>query len=512
MAPLLQRQGAAAAAYLRSRAEKLAKLDHGDIEELERAVAANPYDEELRAELEAALAAYYADRQEAALTMLGTEGLVTEEALSAMLSQVPEEAVAWARSRVGNLVTEVSDTTRNGINTAVADALEAGATNAELAAQLTDAYDFSRARALLIARTEANTADSQGTLAGYRASGVVSEKYWDADPEACDVCEANAAQGSIPLDAAFESGDDAPPGHPNAVLSGSRFAPYGQLRQMLASRYDGPAITLEAERADDGAEMASGNAEDYTYLAERDRGRKERRHVAHDLVADHGRSPGTVVANRVRVTIGPNHPMLSRRGWVPASEVREGDELLYDARGIETVTAGEPNLVEMPLVEDAFHALRVAFGNARVAAPRDYFHGDEIFCYGEVQAVWPTRDLLPILDAGGGEQLSECDLAEAYPDAAHVARCGACQARFERVFGIASRAEHGGHASAAFLSGEGTPVAFESVRVIASHKGQFQGWAFDASTEDTIYNSNGFVVKNCECSLGAVVAAGILGG
>lgn len=61
-------------------------------------------------------------------------------------------------------------------------------------------------------------AHNQGALAGYvtaKAAGVPMQKSWLTASGCCDVCEANEKQGAIELEEAFQSGDDAPPGHPN---------------------------------------------------------------------------------------------------------------------------------------------------------------------------------------------------------------------------------------------------------------------------------------------------------
>ncbi|HZE87058.1 MAG TPA: phage portal protein [Methylomirabilota bacterium] len=72
-------------------------------------------------------------------------------------------------------------------------------------------------RAERLARTETIDAYAQGNLEGYKQSGIVSGKSWLFDEGSCSSgeCPSNADQGVIPLDEDFESGDDAPPGHPN---------------------------------------------------------------------------------------------------------------------------------------------------------------------------------------------------------------------------------------------------------------------------------------------------------
>jgi hypothetical protein len=108
-------------------------------------------------------------------------------------------------------------------------------------------------------------------------------------------------------------------------------------------------------------------------------------------------------------TIGPNHPMLTRRGLVKARELREGDELLYDRRadGAAATSAGLPDFKKMPLVQDVFVALAAVSPRERVAASHLDLHGDAVFCESEVEVVHPTRQLLPVLDPCGVQKFCE---------------------------------------------------------------------------------------------------------
>jgi hypothetical protein len=495
-----------------------------ELRALIQAVRDYPWDQQARDDLRNALEAL---AQHAGTTAANQIMQLTGDADAvATLTQANTDAVAWASDRVGNDITGIDDTSQDVINQLTANAIQSGMTNADLADRLDGAFLFGEDRAAMIARTETQTAANAGAVAGYKAAGVTMKEWYGEDP--CDDCADNVDAGPIGIDEDFPTGDDAPPAHPNAVLSGSSFASYGRLLQMLGSRYDGPAITLEAEFVDEFQESAAGNAELRTDGLEREIGGEQHGDQRETFGTHFRGATSTVSPNGVRLTIGPNHPMLARRGWVRASEIREGDQLLYDTRGVLTEARGEPHLEQVTLVEDAFHAIRTAFGYTDVARSRRYFHGDEVACYGEVQVVRPTRNLSTVLDAGGVEHLSECPLARAYPDATHVAGCGTCHALFDRTFASAHGGMSGSGERLALsqratlpvssetigggLRAGGTrvgihavPSPFRSVRVLACHVSQFSGWAYDASTADTIYNSGGFVVKNCRCSVGAVV-------
>ena len=115
----------------------------------------------------------------------------------------------------GVTIQSIASTRIDQLGAALADALENGDSPATLArairSLLTDP-----AWADLVAVTEINRAVSAATLATYRQMGVGAKSWMTAaDDRVCPtICEPNAIDGAIPLTAAFNSGDTAPPGHP----------------------------------------------------------------------------------------------------------------------------------------------------------------------------------------------------------------------------------------------------------------------------------------------------------
>ena len=89
--------------------------------------------------------------------------------------------------------------------------------SAELAGRISESLGFSDARAAMIGRTELIRASNAAALDAYKESGVVDGKSWATagDDLVEEDCEMNEADGVIPLDDDFSSGDDAPPAHPN---------------------------------------------------------------------------------------------------------------------------------------------------------------------------------------------------------------------------------------------------------------------------------------------------------
>jgi SPP1 gp7 family putative phage head morphogenesis protein len=170
------------------------------------------------------LAAVFAD---GAAEAFGQVGLAAD---ADALSQVNDRAVDYARQRaaylVGKRVNEdgeavdnpdaeyaIDDTTREMLRGTVAQAVEEGWSNDELADAIQGSYAFSADRAETVARTETAYADVAGNMEAYRQADVPS-KRWIVGDGCCDDCQALDGE-VVGIDEAFSSGDDAPPAHPN---------------------------------------------------------------------------------------------------------------------------------------------------------------------------------------------------------------------------------------------------------------------------------------------------------
>jgi hypothetical protein len=119
----------------------------------------------------------------------------------------------------------ITDSTRELLRAQVRTAVEEGWSAKQLADAVEGSYAFSATRAQMIGRTEIARASEQGTLSGWRNSGVVSGKRWllgsehDEDVPAGDECDDNADAGEVAIGDAFPSGDEAPPAHPNCICA-----------------------------------------------------------------------------------------------------------------------------------------------------------------------------------------------------------------------------------------------------------------------------------------------------
>lgn len=145
---------------------------------------------------------------------------------------VHEDARAYADDRAAELVGrkfvaghlvdnpnaewQITEATRDGLRALIERAYSEGLSPAALKKEIQANYQFSDARAKLIAKTETAKASIQGSLTGWKRSGVVEGKssLISGDHDLDDECDENEADGVIPLDAEFSSGDDGPPYHP----------------------------------------------------------------------------------------------------------------------------------------------------------------------------------------------------------------------------------------------------------------------------------------------------------
>lgn len=140
------------------------------------------------------------------------------------------QAIEWAKDRAAELVGmkrvngefvpnpnaqwQIDTDTREDIKDLVGQALEEGWSNDTLASALQEDAAFSDARAENIARTETARADVQGSLVGYKNSGVVDRKQWLTAPDCCDLCQELDGE-IVGLEEQFpKGGGDGAPLHP----------------------------------------------------------------------------------------------------------------------------------------------------------------------------------------------------------------------------------------------------------------------------------------------------------
>lgn len=112
------------------------------------------------------------------------------------------------------IIKAIATTRMDELAQAIAAALEAGLGPDALAQQI-ESILLIPSRAAMIAQTEVTRVQSAAAFEQFREHGV-SKKEWITarDGRVCPTCLANQAEGPVPLDALFQSGDPYPPGHP----------------------------------------------------------------------------------------------------------------------------------------------------------------------------------------------------------------------------------------------------------------------------------------------------------
>lgn len=136
-------------------------------------------------------------------------------------------AVAYLRAHGAELVKGINETTRERLRTLIADGEAGGWSYGKMATAIKNEFagfagKMPQAhildRATLVATTETGNAESEGNLIvsqGLHDAGIEQEHSWlVTGGNICDNCAGNAAQGWIPIDQPFQSGDMRPLQHP----------------------------------------------------------------------------------------------------------------------------------------------------------------------------------------------------------------------------------------------------------------------------------------------------------
>lgn len=386
----------------------------------------------------------------------------------------------------------IADATRDMIRSTVETALSEGWSAQETAKAIRENEGFSAARAETIARTEVAIADVQGQLVGWKASGLVAAKQWLTAPDCCDECQdLDGEQAS--LDDEFSEGD--PPLHPNCVPGDSLVTPGGRVSGVSQRWYDGNLIVIDT---------ASGK----------------------------------------RLSCTPNHPILTPGGWVAASALNEGGQVIGSRVG-DRIAGQSGNDENVPTrIEDIAEAFRRSEQVTAVPVPvaPEHFHGDGEG--SEVAIIWADRLLLHGADASlckkCGKQLlvvgnvqslahdsiGATDLLVETVDAATHGLMGGARAGLslgtgesrspdEIRFALGSTpdavvVEHSGDSSARGadeLSDRilGDSALIELDNIVGVSCIEFSGHVYNLHTEQGFYVAEGIVTHNCRCTVIAIL-------
>lgn len=308
--------------------------------------------------------------------------------------------------RAERLAAYVGDETATQITDTIEVGLHAGMTIKDIA-DLINEVVFSdtatEARAMRIARTETIGALNHGEFQTAEESFAVEGKEWltQGDDRVRDSHAACESEGVVPLGDQFDSNGLMYPGDPdgdgedviNCFLPGTLVS--GSVVAAMRSWYRGPAV---------------------------------------ELVTKSGR----------RLSVTPNHPVMTAQGLRAAGLLGEGDQLLRDCREIWRTTSDAHDDECPARVEDVFAALRKIATPERRHLRRDDLHGDALWSDGEIKIVRPHRLLLDDGETDGAQQAGErVFVQESAVQPLHVS-LGALDLRRERVDTAAPRVPRGG--------------------------------------------------------------------
>jgi hypothetical protein len=92
------------------------------------------------------------------------------------------------------------------------------------------------------------------------------------------------------------------------------------------------------------------------------------------------------------LTVTPNHPILTTRGWVPASHVQQGDHVIAQRVAIPPSVADCSDEQQPSTIAQVFEALR-AKGSERSSVAGFHFNGDAEFLMSDVDVVGANGEL-----------------------------------------------------------------------------------------------------------------------
>jgi hypothetical protein len=397
-----------------------------------------------------------------------------------------------------------------------------GLLNGEMITQLRDRVrevfgpDQRQQYSEMVARTESARAQSMGQIEAWKQSGVVSGTEWSASPDCCEWCAemdgrmVNLGEtyfdqgGSLEIPGAGGEGTrsmnfgyeeiEGPPLHPNCFPGSTICETPGRFIVGLEfGGYSGPAIEL-------------------------------------------------ILANGARLTVTPNHLLLTRQGFARAQSLCEGDEVLY-CLGFERVVGGNPDDNYGPApIEDIVSALAETSGMAIRSVPisAEYLHGDGRFGNGDIHVIAPDSLLSGNREAEGAELLGQSNLGATDAELQTLTGSGSLTDRFIGLARVADSIMGGRREAAAFSrrrlshpsehslrsvpggdTGFEEPTAdditrnlisfgecldglagiVEAQEIVGVRRFDFTGHVYDLQSDTTLYTAEGIMASNCRCVL-----------
>jgi hypothetical protein len=241
-----------------------------------------------------------------------------------------------------------------------------------------------------------------------------------------------------------------------------------------------------------------------------------------------------------RLTVGPNHPILTQRGFIPAQFLNEGDYVLCGGIRNGIVDTVGPNENDIPsCIENIFQSLRMSLPVSSVSVPSssEYLHGDGVGVKSDIEVVcadsllWRDRvgehanhNLFVAREMsmrfngfGMGDLLLHRSLrsASCYMSLRYLLDSLLLRhPRPSNSFGFRLRAWLNAVTKQPFSKGRSTYVTLLRQFLLAFafdvapkqigkvRRIWYSGHIFDLQALGSIYIANGIVASNCRCSVG----------
>ena len=251
-------------------------------------------------------------------------------------------------------------------------------------------------------------------------------------------------------------------------------------------------------------------------------------------------------ANSRRLSVTPNHMLLTASGFVRAADIRQGDEIL-DCPDFERIIRSNPNdYGQPPMIKDIVKSLAEAPGmtTRRVPVSPEYLHGDAALMDSHIDIIAPYSFLGGHSQSVISEPLSQKDFGATNAELAVLPGEG----DFATMLLALGNAAHGGMGSLGISPmlfgrslathqpvGLGTSSDFDTIlrespmdnrttdaealrqtilrfaslvstqKVVDVQTRSFSGHVYDLHTQSLLYIANGVVSSNCRCTILPVV-------
>jgi len=132
---------------------------------------------------------------------------------------VDEGAKKWIRKRAAGQVTNINEVTRDRLARVLIEGVDRGQPVPKISRSIrSEILEMTRYRANMIAQNELNESMSEASMQTYKRLDI-TYKSWSSALEPCEICEANEAEGVVPIDHIFSSGHRRPPAHPHCLCT-----------------------------------------------------------------------------------------------------------------------------------------------------------------------------------------------------------------------------------------------------------------------------------------------------